>query len=159
MNIYDFEVKTIDGEKKTLAEYRGKMLLIVNVASKCGFTPQYAGLEALYRKNKDKGFVVLGFPCDQFAHQEPGSEAEIKSFCSLKYGVTFPMFSKISVNGKETHPLYKFLKHERPGVLGSKAIKWNFTKFLVGRDGAVLSRHSPNETPEKLEEELLPFLA
>jgi len=121
MNIYDFEVKTIDGEKKTLAEYRGKMLLIVNVASKCGFTPQYAGLEALYRKNKDKGFVVLGFPCDQFAHQEPGSEAEIKSFCSLKYGVTFPMFSKISVNGKETHPLYKFLKHERPGVLGSKA--------------------------------------
>lgn len=158
MTIYDFEVKTIDGQPQKLDAYRGKLLLIVNVASQCGFTPQYQGLEALYRRHKDQGLVVLGFPCDQFGHQEPGDEAEIKRFCTLNYDVTFPLFAKIEVNGAGTHPLYAHLKKERPGLLGSEAIKWNFTKFLVGRDGAVLKRYAPNDTPEAIEKDIAALL-
>jgi glutathione peroxidase len=159
MSIYDIEVKTIDGRPQKLDTYRGKLLLIVNVASQCGFTPQYKGLEALYRKHKDEGLVVLGFPCDQFGHQEPGDEAEIKRFCALNYDVTFPMFAKIEVNGAGTHPLYAHLKKEKPGLLGSEAIKWNFTKFLVGRDGAVRKRYAPKETPESIENDISAQLA
>jgi glutathione peroxidase len=158
MGIYDFEMKTIDGQMQSLGTYRDKVLLLVNVASQCGFTPQYKGLEALYRKFRDKGFAVLGFPCDQFGHQEPGTEEEIKSFCSLNYNVTFPMFAKIEVNGDNAHPLYRFLKSEQKGLLGTEAIKWNFTKFLVDKDGAVLRRYAPNDTPESIEQDLLPLL-
>ena len=154
MSIYDIEVTTIDGQRKKMDEYRGKTLLVVNVASKCGFTPQYAGLQRLYEKYKDEGFTVLGFPCDQFRHQEPGNEEEIKNFCSTNYNVTFPMFSKINVNGADTHPLYAFLKSEKKGLLGSESIKWNFTKFLVDANGDVVKRYAPNETPEKISEEL-----
>jgi len=137
-----------------MENYRGQVLLIINVASKCGFTSQYAGLEALYRRYRDKGFTILGFPCDQFAHQEPGDEAEIQSFCSLTYDVTFPLFAKIEVNGSGAHPLFTFLKKARPGLLGSEAIKWNFTKFLVNREGQVLKRYAPSDTPEKIEDDL-----
>ena len=159
MSIYDFEVRTIDGQSGTLNAYRGKLLLIINVASQCGFTPQYKGLEALYRKHQDKGLVVLGFPCDQFGHQEPGDETEIKNFCSLQYDVTFPLFAKIEVNGADTHPLYRHLRKEKTGLLGSEAIKWNFTKFLVGRDGAVLKRYAPNDMPESIEQDIAALLA
>jgi len=151
MSVYDFSARSIDGVEVPLSHYRGHTLLIVNLASKCGFTPQYSGLEALYRKYHDRGFEILGFPCDQFGHQEPGSEADIKAFCSLTYDVTFPMFAKIEVNGKEAHPLYKYLKEERPGILGLEAVKWNFTKFLVGRDGVPLKRYAPADKPESLE--------
>ena len=151
MSVYDFSARTIDGDEQPLSQYRGHPLLIVNVASKCGFTPQYAGLEALYRKYRERGLVVLGFPCDQFGHQEPGDEAEIKSFCSLSYGVSFPMFAKITVNGADAHPLYRFLKEARPGVLGLESIKWNFTKFLVNKDGEPLKRYAPSDKPENLE--------
>jgi glutathione peroxidase len=154
MNIYDFEAKTIDGSLTKFSQYSGKVLLIVNVASKCGFTHQYSGLEALYRKFKDRGFEILGFPCNQFGAQEPGDEAEIKLFCNLQYGVTFPMFSKVDVNGEQTHPLYKFLKKEGKGILGSESIKWNFTKFLVDKHGQVVHRFAPTATPESLEEEI-----
>jgi glutathione peroxidase len=150
-SIYDFSAKTIEGNEQKLDAYRGKALLVVNVASKCGFTPQYEGLEALYRTFKDKGFAVLGFPCDQFGHQEPGNEDEIRNFCSLNYDVTFPMFAKIDVNGTDAHPIYRYLKSEAKGLLGSEAIKWNFTKFLVGRDGAVLKRYAPTDTPKSIE--------
>ena len=150
-SIYDFSAKTIEGNEQKLDAYRGKALLVVNVASKCGFTPQYEGLEALYRTFKDKGFAVLGFPCDQFGHQEPGNEDEIRNFCSLNYDVTFPMFAKIDVNGADAHPLYRYLKSEAKGLLGSEAIKWNFTKFLVGREGAVLKRYAPTDTPKSIE--------
>ena len=150
-NAYEFSARTIDGVDLPLADYRGHPLLIVNVASKCGFTPQYAGLEALYRKYHGRGLEVLGFPCDQFGHQEPGDEAAIKSFCSLTYGVSFPMFAKIEVNGAQAHPLFKYLKEDRPGLLGSEAIKWNFTKFLVGRDGVPIMRFAPTDKPENLE--------
>jgi glutathione peroxidase len=150
---YDFTATTIDGAEQSLAEYEGRVLLIVNVASKCGFTPQYAGLEELYRKHADSGFVVLGFPCDQFGHQEPGDEAEIKEFCSLSYDVTFPMFAKIEVNGDGTHPLYDWLKEEQRGVLGGR-IKWNFTKFLVDREGQPVRRYAPNTTPEELADDV-----
>jgi len=153
-SIYDFNATGIDGESLPLDAYRGKTMLIVNVASKCGFTPQYEGLEALYRKYKDQGLVVLGFPCDQFGHQEPGDEAEIKNFCSLNYDVTFPMFAKIEVNGAGTHPLYKYLKHEAKGLLGSEAIKWNFTKFLVDKDGHVAKRYAPTDAPESIGKDL-----
>jgi glutathione peroxidase len=153
-SIYDFSAKTIDGGEQALDAYRGKAMLIVNVASKCGFTPQYEGLEALYRKFKGQGLVVLGFPCDQFGHQEPGNEAEIKNFCSLTYDVSFPMFAKIDVNGSHTHPLWKYLKHEAKGLLGSEAIKWNFTKFLVGKDGEVVKRYAPADTPKSLEKDV-----
>jgi glutathione peroxidase len=140
-----------------MAEFEGKVLLVVNVASQCGFTPQYDGLEALYRKYGPRGLVVLGFPCDQFGHQEPGDEQEIRRFCSMTYGVTFPMFAKVEVNGRGTHPLYRHLKAARPGLFGTRTIKWNFTKFLVGRDGGVLKRYAPGETPEEIEKDLEPL--
>ena len=146
----DIALKTIDGRDETLAAFDGKALLIVNVASKCGFTPQYAGLEALHKRFRDRGFAVLGFPCDQFGHQEPGDEAEIAKFCSLTYGVSFPMFAKIDVNGENAHPLFVSLKREAPGLLGTQAIKWNFTKFLVGRDGRVRRRYAPTDAPASL---------
>lgn len=152
--VYDFKATDIDGEEQSLATYKGKAMLIVNTASKCGFTPQYAGLEALYKKYADKGLLVLGFPCDQFGHQEPGDEAEIKNFCSLSYDVSFPMFAKISVNGGQAHPLYRHLKKQARGVLGTEAIKWNFTKFLVDKDGNVVRRYAPTDTPESIEKEL-----
>ncbi len=152
--LYDIEARTIDGAVKPLRDYAGKALLVVNVASKCGFTPQYAGLEALYEKYRDKGFVVLGFPCNQFGAQEPGSEGEIASFCSATYGVSFPMFAKIDVNGDGAHPLYKLLKHQAPGLLGTEAIKWNFTKFLVDKSGKVVKRYAPTDTPQSLEKDI-----
>jgi len=158
MTLYDISVTTIAGQTETMATYRGQVLLIINVASKCGFTSQYAGLEALYRRYRDKGFTVLGFPCDQFGHQEPGDEAEIQSFCSLTYDVTFPMFAKIEVNGSGAHPLFTFLKKAQPGFLGSEAIKWNFTKFLVSRTGQVLKRYAPTDTPEKIEADLIKLI-
>lgn len=150
MRLYDIPVTTIDGTPATLGPYRGRVLLVVNVASKCGFTCQYAGLEALYREFKDRGLVVLGFPCDQFLHQEPDAEAEIKQFCSLKYDVTFPMFAKVAVNGPHAHLLYQYLKGERRGLLGTRAIKWNFAKFLVDRTGGVVGRFSMFTAPSKL---------
>lgn len=149
--IYDFKVKTIEGKETTLEQYKGKVLLIVNVASKCGFTPQYDGLEALYKKYKEKGLVVLGFPCNQFGSQEPGTETEIQNFCRVNFGVTFPMFSKINVNGDQTDPLYVYLKSEKPGIMGSEAIKWNFTKFLVDKEGKVIRRFGSSTTPESIE--------
>ena len=157
-SLYDFEVTSIDGQAQCLAPFRGQVLLIVNVASRCGFTPQYADLEALYRKYRAQGFAVLGFPCDQFAHQEPGNEEEIKSFCSVNYDVTFPLFAKIKVNGSSTHPLYRFLKSSRRGILFTKAIKWNFTKFLIDRKGTVVRRYAPNVTVDQIEKEVLPLL-
>jgi glutathione peroxidase len=158
MTVYDFDVLAIDGSPRHMADYQGHTLLIVNVASRCGYTPQYAGLEALFRRYQDRGLVVLGFPCDQFGHQEPGTEAEIRQFCSRTYDVTFPLFSKIKVNGEDAAPLYKFLKQARKGVLGSEGIKWNFTKFLVGPDGQVHDRFAPTDTPEVLEPEILRWL-
>jgi glutathione peroxidase len=158
MTLYDIEVTSIDGTAGTLAPYRGRLLLIVNVASECGFTPQYEGLEQLYRKYKERGFTVLGFPCDQFGHQEPGSEAEIATFCSSRYDVTFPLFAKIEVNGANTHPLYRLLKSAQAGVLGTEAIKWNFTKFLVASDGRVLKRYAPADAPAGIEPEIVAHL-
>ncbi|WP_243049486.1 glutathione peroxidase [Dyella sp. RRB7] len=158
-SVYDFSARDIDGNERSLADYRGKTLLIVNVASKCGFTPQYTGLEALWRADRDKGLVVLGFPCDQFGHQEPGDEAEIRNFCSTSYEVSFPLFSKIEVNGEGAHPLYKWLKSEGKGILGSESIKWNFTKFLVDRNGQVVKRYAPTDTPEKIGKDLKAQLA
>jgi glutathione peroxidase len=152
--MYDIPVRTIDGVDTTLQPYRGKALLIVNVASRCGYTPQYTGLEALYRKYKDQGFVVLGFPCNQFAHQEPENEAAIHQFCDTSYGISFPLFAKIDVNGPRTHPLYRYLKSQRKGFLGREAIAWNFTKFLVGRNGEVLRRYSSRQTPDKIEKDV-----
>jgi len=152
--VYDFEASLLDGTLQKLDAYRGKLLLIVNVASKCGFTPQYEGLEALYRARRDRGFVVLGFPCNQFGHQEPGDAADIRNFCSTKYDVTFPLFAKVDVNGADAHPLYKFLKHAAPGVLGSEAIKWNFTKFLIDREGNVVRRYASADAPEKVGKDL-----
>jgi glutathione peroxidase len=151
---YDFSARDIDGNDHSLSAWRGKTILVVNVASKCGFTPQYKGLEALWRSQRDNGLVVLGFPCDQFGHQEPGDETEIKNFCSTSYDVTFPLFAKIEVNGDNTHPLYKWMKKEAKGLLGSEAIKWNFTKFLIDADGHVVKRYAPNDTPEKIGKDL-----
>ena len=150
MTAYEFNATALDGQPVDLARYRGKALLIVNTASACGFTPQYQGLEELQRRYADQGLVVLGFPCNQFGRQEPGSEAEIGAFCEKNYGVTFPMFAKIDVNGDDAHPLFRFLKGEAPGVLGTEAIKWNFTKFLVNKDGAVVKRYAPATKPEEL---------
>ena len=155
---YDFTAQTLDGSPQSLSDYRGKPLLIVNTASKCGFTPQYTGLEKLWRDHKDEGLVVLGFPCDQFGHQEPGDAEEIRNFCSLTYDVSFPMFEKIDVNGPKAHPLFNWLKQEKPGLLGLEGIKWNFTKFLVGRDGQVLKRYAPTDTPEKIGKDLKKLL-
>ena len=151
MSVYDFTAETLDGKPAPLADYRDKVLLIVNTASKCGFTPQYTGLESLWRKYKDRGLVILGFPCNQFGAQEPGNADEISNFCSLTYDVTFPMMSKIDVNGAGTHPLYAWLKHEKKGLLGSEGVKWNFTKFLIDKSGEVAARYAPNDTPQSLE--------
>ncbi len=159
MSIYDIEVTTIEGKRELMRAYKGRVLLIVNVASKCGYTPQYAGLEALYRKFNGRGLTILGFPCDQFGNQEPGDEREIQQFCSLSYDVTFPMFAKIEVNGAGTHPLYRHLKAAKKGLLGTEAVKWNFTKFLVGRNGAVLRRYAPTDTPDRIEPDLIPLLS
>jgi glutathione peroxidase len=149
----DFTATSLTGVETPLSTYDGKVVLVVNTASKCGLTPQYEGLEQLYREHKDEGLVVLGFPCDQFAHQEPGTSEEISDFCSMNYGVSFPMFAKIDVNGEDAHPLFRWLKEERSGVLGG-AIKWNFTKFLLGRDGQVLDRYAPTTTPDKIEPDI-----
>ncbi|HVF35285.1 MAG TPA: glutathione peroxidase [Candidatus Saccharimonadia bacterium] len=153
-SVYDFSAKTLAGAEQPLTDYRGKPLLIVNVASKCGFTPQYEGLEAMYRRHREQGLVVLGFPCDQFGHQEPGDADEIRNFCALNYEVSFPMFEKVEVNGTDAHPLYRHLKKEAKGLLGSEAIKWNFTKFLVDRDGKVVRRYAPTDTPASIEKDL-----
>ena len=151
MSVYDFTAQRLDGREESLGKYRGQVLLIVNTASECGFTPQYAGLEALYEDLHDQGLTVLGFPCNQFGRQEPGGEAEIGQFCQANYGVTFPMFAKIEVNGEGAHPLYKYLKDAKPGLLGSEAIKWNFTKFLIGRNGEPVARYAPQVKPEDLD--------
>jgi glutathione peroxidase len=154
----EIPLQTIAGEKQTFGDYAGQAMLVVNVASQCGFTPQYRGLEALYRRFRDKGFVVLGFPCDQFGHQEPGDAAEIQSFCSRTYDVTFPVFAKTEVNGEGAHPLYKALKSEAPGLLGTQSIKWNFTKFLIDKKGRVVKRYAPTDRPEDLAKDIEPLL-
>ena len=151
MSVYDFAAETLDGQPAPLGTYRGQVLLIVNTASKCGFTPQYTGLEALYRKFKDRGLTILGFPCNQFGGQEPGDAAEIANFCSLTYDVSFPMMAKIAVNGAGAAPLYRYLKSQKKGLLGSESVKWNFTKFLVDRGGEVVARFGPADKPEALE--------
>jgi glutathione peroxidase len=153
-DIYEFEVQTITGDKVRLGKYKNQVMLIVNTASKCGFTPQYEGLEALYKKYKDQGLVVLGFPCNQFGRQEPGSESDIAEFCQLNYGVSFPMFAKIDVNGDDADPLFKYLKKSKKGLLGSEKIKWNFTKFLVNREGKVIDRFAPTVKPKDLEKDI-----
>jgi glutathione peroxidase len=158
-SIYDFEALSIDAEKVALSEQRGKVMLIVNTASACGFTPQFAGLETLWKTYADKGLVVLGFPSNEFGGQDPGTDSEIASFCQMNYGVSFPMMSKVTVNGDTAHPLWKWLEKEAPGILGSKAIKWNFTKFLVGRDGRVLKRYAPTDKPESLTSDIEAALA
>ena len=153
MTLYDLTARLNNGRNKKLADYKGKVLLIVNTASKCGFTPQYEGLQSLYSKYKERGFEVLGFPCDQFGHQEPGSDGEIKEFCQLNYGVKFRLFSKIEVNGGDTHPVFKFLKSKKGGLLGD-SIKWNFTKFLVDKKGNVIERFAPTTTPSAIEAQI-----
>ena len=150
-SLYDFTVDDIGGKPARLDRYQGKVVLVVNTASKCGFTPQYKGLEALYRKYRDQGLEVLGFPCNQFGGQEPGNEQEIATFCETNYSVTFPMFAKVDVNGDKAAPLYRYLKSAKPGLLGTEAIKWNFTKFLIDRSGKVIARYAPNDTPESIE--------
>ncbi|WP_406828947.1 glutathione peroxidase [Microbulbifer sp. ARAS458-1] len=149
-DIFTIPVQTSEGKKGTLDEFKGKVLLVVNTASKCGFTPQYQGLEDLYRKYKDQGLVVLGFPCNQFGQQEPGSDNEIQEFCTLNYGVSFPIYAKVDVNGSDAHPLFSLLKKQAPGILGTEGIKWNFTKFLVGREGDVVKRYAPKDKPEQI---------
>ena len=157
MNIYDFKVHDAKGEEVPMTEYQGKVLLIVNTATGCGFTPQYEGLQKLYDRYNDRGFVILDFPCNQFGHQAPGTEEEIQEFCTLKYKTTFPLFAKIEVNGKNVDPLFDFLKKQKGGFLG-KDIKWNFTKFLISRDGTVVERYAPATTPEKIESDILKLL-
>jgi len=158
-SVYDFEAQTINGESVKLDQYRGKVLLIVNTASKCGFTPQFEGLETLWKELGPKGLAIVGFPCNQFGGQDPGGNSEIASFCQLNYGVSFPMMAKIDVNGPNAHPLYQFLVKAAPGILGTKAIKWNFTKFLIGRDGRVLGRYAPTDTPKSLMSDIEKALA
>lgn len=148
--LYDFSAASLDGTAVPLSRWRGQVVLVVNVASQCGFTPQYSGLEALYQRFAGQGFAVLGFPCNQFGRQEPGDAAEIRQFCDTQYGISFPLFAKIDVNGGDAHPLYRWLKEQKPGVLGTEAIKWNFTKFLVGRDGQVIARYAPTDAPDSL---------
>ena len=157
--VYDFEALSIDGQNVALSQYRGQVLLIVNTASACGFTPQFTGLEKLHQQYGQQGLAVIGFPCNQFASQDPGDDAQIASFCQKNYGVSFQMMSKIKVNGDGAHPLYQWLTAEAPGLLGSKAIKWNFTKFLVGRDGRVLKRYAPQDTPAKIAKDIEAALA
>ena len=156
--IYGFTSKGLQGEDISLEQYKGKLLLVVNTASKCGFTPQYSGLEELYQKYKDDGLVVLGFPCNQFGHQEPGSSEEIGEFCQQNYGVTFQMFQKVDVNGDNAAPVFKFLKNEAPGILGTEKIKWNFTKFLVDQQGKVVKRYAPKDTPAQIEKDISSLL-
>ncbi|MGE7759794.1 glutathione peroxidase [Peribacillus sp. NPDC097895] len=158
MSIYEFEVNKINGETISLEEYRGKVMIIVNTASKCGFSPQYDDLQSLYVQYKEEGLVVLGFPCNQFLNQEPGDDLEIDSYCKLNHGVTFPMFAKVNVKGKEAHPLFSYLTENAPGVMGSKSIKWNFTKFLIDRDGKIVSRYAPKTKPLDMEEDLKKLL-
>ena len=158
-SIYDFEARAIDGSPAPLAAQRGKVMLIVNTASACGFTPQFAGLEALWAKYRHLGLTVLGFPSNEFGAQDPGSDTEIAAFCTQNYGVSFPMMSKVQVNGSAAHPLWKWLTAEAPGVLGSKSVKWNFTKFLVGRDGRVLKRYAPTDKPESIQRDIEAALA
>ncbi|MBB5212930.1 glutathione peroxidase [Microbulbifer hydrolyticus] len=153
-DLYSIPVQANDGQATTLEDYKGKVLLIVNTASKCGFTPQYQGLEELYRKYKDQGLVILGFPCNQFGKQEPGSDSEIQEFCTLNYGVSFPVYAKLDVNGANAHPLFTQLKKAAPGILGTEGIKWNFTKFLVNRDGDVVNRYAPKDKPQDLEADI-----
>ena len=153
-DLYGFSMKAIDGADQRLGDYRGKVLLIVNVASECGLTPQYEALQKLHAEYAPRGFAVLGFPCNQFGGQEPGSNADVKKFCTTNYGVTFPLFSKIEVNGANTHPLYKYLKKEAKGLLGSESIKWNFTKFLVDKDGNVVRRYASTDTPQSMEKDV-----
>lgn len=153
-DIYDFSARGIDGDERSLGDYRGKVMLIVNTASKCGFTSQYSGLEKLYRDKQQQGLVVLGFPCDQFGNQEPGDESEIKNFCSLTYDVSFPMFAKVEVNGSGAHPLYQYLTNEKKGLLGTTSVKWNFTKFLVDRGGKVVARYAPTDKPESIAKDI-----
>jgi glutathione peroxidase len=156
--IYDIDLQTIDGRAEKLGAFAGKAMLVVNVASRCGFTPQYEGLEALYRRFGERGLVVLGFPCDQFGHQEPGSEAQIQNFCTSEYDVTFPLFAKTEVNGEGAHPLYRVLKSEARGLLGTQAIKWNFNKFLIDKAGQVVRRYAPTDKPENLARDIEPLL-
>jgi len=153
-SVHEFKARTITGEEISIGQFKGKSLLIVNTASQCGYTPQYAGLEALYKKYRDRGFAVLGFPCNQFGQQEPGTEAEIQAFCQKNYGVTFPMFAKIEVNGDRAHPLFDFLKKSLPGILGTEPIKWNFTKFLIDKNGRPVERFAPATQPESIEKEI-----
>jgi glutathione peroxidase len=158
-SIYDFEAVSIDGKPAQLASQRGKVMLIVNTASECGFTPQFAGLETLWETYRDRGLVVIGFPSNEFGGQDPGSDGEIASFCQLNYGVSFPMMGKVKVNGAEAHPLWQWLTREAPGILGSKSVKWNFTKFLIGRDGKVLKRYAPTDKPEAIQGDIEAALA
>ena len=158
-SLYDFEALSIQGQPAHFSTQRGKVLLVVNTASECGFTPQFAGLEALWRQYRDQGLVVVGFPCNQFGGQDPGADAQIESFCQLNYGVSFPMMAKVDVNGAQAHPVWKWLTEQAPGLLGSKAIKWNFTKFLVGRDGQVIKRYAPTDKPESLKKDIEAALA
>lgn len=158
MSIYEYEVNKINGETISLEEYRGKVMIIVNTASKCGFSPQYDDLQSLYVQYKEDGVVVLGFPCNQFLNQEPGDNLEIDSYCKLNRGITFPMFAKVNVNGKEAHPLFNYLTENAPGVMGSKSIKWNFTKFLIDRNGNIVSRYAPKTKPLEMEEDIKKLL-
>lgn len=158
-SVYDFTAKNIKNEDIPLSNYQGKVLLIVNTASKCGYTPQYTGLEELHQKYSGQGLEILGFPCNQFGGQEPGTETEIQEFCSLNFGVTFPLFAKVDVNGANAHPLYSYLKEEAPGILGTEGIKWNFTKFLVDRHGQVVKRYAPGDTPAQIEKDLADYLS
>ena len=157
-SIYDFKVKNIKGDEISLGNYKNKVLLVVNTASKCGFTPQYEGLEKIYQEYKDQGLEILGFPCNQFGNQEPGNATEIMEFCSLNFNVSFPMFAKVDVNGENTSPIYEFLKTEAPGLLGSKKVKWNFTKFLIDQNGNVKKRYAPQDTPAKIAKEIKKIL-
>jgi glutathione peroxidase len=157
-SIYDFEALSIDGKSAQLSTQRGKVILIVNTASACGFTPQFAGLEALWRKYRDRGLVIVGFPSNEFGAQDPGTNDQIASFCELNYGVSFPMMAKVKVNGADAHPLWQWLKAQKPGLLGTEGVKWNFTKFLVGRDGRVLKRYAPNDSPESLDADIVKAL-
>jgi glutathione peroxidase len=159
MSLYDLEAQSIDHQTVPLSRYKGQVMLIVNTASACGFTPQFTGLEKLHKTYADQGLAVLGFPCNQFASQDPGDDAQIANFCQKNYGVSFQMMSKVKVNGDEAHPLYQWLTAEAPGLLGSKAIKWNFTKFLVGRDGRVIKRYAPQDSPEKIAKDIEAALA
>ncbi|MCB1172648.1 MAG: glutathione peroxidase [Leptospiraceae bacterium] len=157
--IYHFEAQKIDGQMQSMADYKGQVLLVVNTASKCGFTPQYDGLQDLYQKYRDQGFQVLGFPCNQFGSQEPGDASEIQSFCSLNFNVSFPLFAKVDVNGEKAHAMYTWLKERKPGALGTKSIKWNFTKFLIDRQGQVVKRYSPDTKPDSIASDIETLLA